>query len=312
MQSFSWKWILVFVCGISLLTFLFVHSRSAYRQGLHEVVLREPGQRLLGPPKSDSEEAKKDLVFAWMSQAVYGKGEGRKNHQIPTCQDAETALGTLDWIQWPQFYEGQIPNIDKSHLRVQIWYRKASAQVVVAFGGTDPHSAKDWESNFRWFIPFRNDEYTKIVGDFGPAFRDEFLKRKKQKEFAFLDHATLYATGHSLGAGLAQQFAYALPVDSGVPRVTQVFAFDPTPVTGFSSVDKMTRELNEKSLSIDRIYERREILANLRAITNFFHKPSAYQPTIRQVRYNLFPTINIVSGHSMPELACQLDKDAQH
>jgi hypothetical protein len=64
--------------------------------------------------------------------------------------------------------------------------------------------------------------------------------------------------------------------------VTQVFAFDPSPVTGFYSVEKDIRDYNKENLKIDRIYERGEILAILRSFTNFVYKPSAINPSIRQ------------------------------
>jgi hypothetical protein len=65
------------------------------------------------------------------------------------------------------------------------------------------------------------------------------------------------------GRWLAQQFAYSLPPDPDVPRLTRVFAFDPSPVTGFYSVPENTRNRNSQGLAIDRIYERGEILALL-------------------------------------------------
>ena len=164
----------------------------------------------------------------------------------------------------------------------------------------------DWYANLRWFFPHKQDEYTVVVKTFGKAFVEEYLKRSVEPEWTFLGQAKLYSTGHSLGGGLAQQFAYSLPLNANVPRVTQVFAFDPSPVTGFFSVGKVLRTTNAQNLKIDRIYERGEILAYFRSLTNFFAPPSASHPAIRQVRYNLFHTVNPVSGHSIAELACKL------
>jgi hypothetical protein len=74
---------------------------------------------------------------------------------------------------------------------------------------------------------------------------------------------------HSLGGGLAQEFAYSLPVGTfDAPRATKVYAFDPSPATGFLSVKRATRNENKKGLKTDRIYERGEVLAILRSITN--------------------------------------------
>ncbi|MDB5827415.1 MAG: putative lipoprotein transrane [Variovorax sp.] len=77
-----------------------------------------------------------------------------------------------------------------------------------------------------WFLPKwlqanLIDEYSAIVQIFGLAFVSEFkrLLQSDAPEWKFLKQATIYSTGHSLGSGLAQQFAYALPNDSQVPRV---------------------------------------------------------------------------------------------
>jgi pimeloyl-ACP methyl ester carboxylesterase len=123
---------------------------------------------------------------------------------------------------------------------------------------------------------------------------------------ARLSELELFSTGHSLGGGLAQQFAYSLPQDS-VKRVKQVYAFDPSPVTGFYSVCKKLRNENKKGLLIDRIYERGEILAIVRSLTSLIHKPSAKNAEIRGVRYKLFRAWNSVAAHSIAELAAKLD-----
>lgn len=94
--------------------------------------------------------------------------------------------------------------------------------------------------------------------------------------------------------------------------VTQVYAFDPSPVTGFYSVDTETRDSNKKNLLIDRIYERGEIVAILRSFTSFFYPPSSSEATIRAVRYNLFDAPGPFSDHSMTPLACGLKNAAGH
>jgi pimeloyl-ACP methyl ester carboxylesterase len=176
--------------------------------------------------------------------------------------------------------------------------------VAVTFGGTVVGNGKDWISNLRWFIPFHEDEYTETVQLFNPAFAEEFVRiRTKMRE---PESVALYSTGHSLGGGLAQQFAYSLPLGPNVPRVGKVYAFDPSPVTGYFSVNSKIRRTNGTGLLIDRIYERGEILAYVRSITNFVRTPSAKNPEIRQIRYNLFYTVNPFKGHSISELAAQL------
>jgi hypothetical protein len=302
--------ILIVVAVLVFAAVLFVRNRPAYQQSGAEVVIREPGDRLLGSPQPVGPEAQQDLRFAWLSQAAYEKiPSAIETSPGADCLDPGTALEAAGWSPWPDFPDRTLQDeIGKSHLRVDVWRNPASGEVAVAFGGTVAKSLQDWEANLRWFIPWHDDEYTKLVKLVGPKFVEEFIKRKQEPGWEFLNHATIYATGHSLGGGLAQQFAYSLPIDPGVPRVAHVFAFDPSPVTGYTSVNKVIRTANRQELKIDRVYERGEILAILRSFTNTIDPPRATAPVIRQVRYNLFPRINPISGHSISELACKLDK----
>jgi hypothetical protein len=64
-------------------------------------------------------------------------------------------------------------------------------------------------------------------------------------------------------------------------------------------------------LEIDRIFERGEVRAILRAITAVFHKPSAANPKVTQFRYNLFGDdrygiTNPLANHSIQQLASRL------
>ena len=142
---------------------------------------------------------------------------------------------------------------------------------------------------------------------FAPAFIEEYKGR-----FASSSRPALFSTGHSLGGGLAQQFAYALPNDPAgvVPRVSEVYAFDPSPVTGYFSVARDLRESNSRELSIDRIYERGEILALARSLMSLVEKPSAQQPAIGGTRYSLFYGWNPIADHSMVQLAHKIDRAA--
>lgn len=300
--------IVVFV----LIIYLRIAHRPAFRQNSKEVVIREPGERYLGPPQPVCAEARKDLDFARLSESAYDKVKADKSQQVSADSAVDKALRAEKWEPWLNFPDdGLQQEIAKSHLRVQVWTNPLRGAVAIAFGGTVLESGKDWRSNLRWFIPHHKDEYTEIVQRFAPAFAEEFLKRKEQPEWAFLQHASIYATGHSLGGGLAQQFAYSLPKKPTGPHVAQVFAFDPSPVTGYYSVEKAIREYNECGLKIDRIYERGEILAILRSLTNFIYKPSAANPSIRHVRYDLFPTRNPITGHSIADLRRNLETAAE-
>jgi pimeloyl-ACP methyl ester carboxylesterase len=99
------------------------------------------------------------------------------------------------------------------------------------------------------------------VQDYAPEFvraieRDPcFVKGKTQ----------IVAVGHSLGGGLAQQAAY---MD---PRIRQVYAFDPSIVTGSSDAHvRRVWSQNVPGLKIERIYEHGEFLAYLRFLQRNF------------------------------------------
>ena len=102
---------------------------------------------------------------------------------------------------------------DASHLRAEVWSNRSKSVVAVAFGGTVFSSAKDWKSNLHWFNPFQHDEYTLVVDPFGPQFAKLFAEKEKTPGWEFLKTASISATGHSLGGGLAEEFAYALPAN---------------------------------------------------------------------------------------------------
>jgi Lipase (class 3) len=310
---------------------------AAFQQKADEVVFREPGDRLLGTPHPAHPEAIKHLQFAWLSEAAYGNtaaglevkdaamaatssATAPKAHavQYPGCPVSQDALLAHGWRVWPGFPSGDLlEQIQKYHLRVEVWTRQDPPSVAVAFGGTVLNNNNDWAANFRWFMPKwllagHPDEYSELVQYFAPAFVTEYkaMLASNDPGWEFLKSAKIYSTGHSLGGGLAQQFAYALPIDAPIP-VTQVFAFDPSPVTGFYSVPEDIRDKNKQGLLIDRVYERGEILAIVRSLTSLLVAPSASNPSIRGVRYALFYPAAPIAGHSITELACRLNEAAK-
>lgn len=298
---------------IVISTFIRVLSSPAYRQNSDQVVIREPGNRTLGAPKDAAADAREDLEFALLSQAAYQRTADAMQVEAGKSLDPDVTLTSMGWCRWEKFPEGDVKKkVDYVHLRVEVWSNSSSKKLAVAFGGTVLRNLKDWKSDLRWFIPNKQDEYTVIVKTFGDAFVDAYQKRTSGPECDVPRDVELFSTGHSLGGGLAQQFAYSLPRIASVPRVKKVYAFDPSPVTGFYSVEKPLREHNSELLAIDRIYERGEILAYFRSITNFIYPPNASQPTIRQLRYNLVHTHNPLASHSIAEFALRLREVSQH
>jgi hypothetical protein len=286
----------------------------AFRQPADTVTVREPGDRFLSAPEPIAPYAAEHWEFAWLADSAYGKTEaGRTSMEelARSTENPETALARAGWRQWPNdsFLGHELSErFHAYHLRVEVWERPSPPAVAITFGGTVFRNKMDWRANLRWFIPGHVDEYSLTQIQFARAFAHECIRRNKLGQPV---SAHLYSTGHSLGGGLAQQFAYALPNDPGVPRVEKVYAFDPSPVTGFFSVDRKARDINRASLKIDRIYERGEILAIARSFTSLFWKPSDRAPEIRGVRYSLFNTCNPIAGHSMKMLAGKLEAAAR-
>jgi hypothetical protein len=300
--------ILAVVAAFALPAYIRVRTSKAYNQTPEQVAIRKPGDHILGDPESLCTEGTEDLAFALLSQAAY-----QKKSDVGRTSSADGDLISMGWAKWPDSTDEEfLTTIRKVHLRVEVWAHATDKKLAVTFGGTVFTNLADWRANLRWFIPTDNDEYSVVAKAFAKYFVKAFPVHT-----AGWDSPTIYSTGHSLGGGLAQQFAYALPYNpeaplKNIPRVTKVYAFDPSPVTGYYSVKRRLRRHNSRGLHIDRIYERREILAYLRSIMNFIHPPSADNPSIRQLRYNLFPTRNPFAGHSIADfascLATQLKK----
>jgi pimeloyl-ACP methyl ester carboxylesterase len=178
-------------------------------------------------------------------------------------------------------------------LEFHVWRRMKNGcrEVAIAFRGSDPNDLGDWQSNFRWLYRLapRFDQYDQVRVHMG-AIVDKIERNGCNKA------STIFvSTGHSLGGGLAQQAAYAHP------KFNYVFAFDPSPVTGFFDVSALLREENTKELGIDRAYEAGEILSLPRQIIEGIIPPSSCDPRVRSVRFNLLSGAPVVQ-HSMPRL----------
>lgn len=166
---------------------------------------------------------------------------------------------------------------DIKGLQFKVWKRKNPANppmYTIAFRGTEAKDLGDWFSNFRWvtrLIPFTSDQYDQ-TRKITVALIAELLKENKKAEFI--------ATGHSLGGGLAQQAGYV------TPKIKTVYAFAPSAVTGFFSVDADERAKNKAGMEIYRVYERGEILAALRKGMKLVAPLTTQNPKIVELRYN--------------------------
>lgn len=312
LRSAASHWVWIALAVIALVT-IAVTTRPAFKQQSNMVVIRKPGHRWFGAPQSAQISAAEDLPYAWLSTAAYGSPNSTKADEIAKFKAGKDGLGDR-WRLWTDFPDGRLQTeMNSVHLRALVWEKQSDHLVVVTFGGTVATNLNDWKANTHWAHPFLKDEYT-VVGDtFVRAFAEELARKMKQSGQGQIH---LRATGHSLGAGLAEKFAYSLPAtENHIPRVEKVYAFDPSPVTSFLNTKGSVRNENKDGLEIDRIFERGEILAILRAITAVFHKPSVANPKVTQFRYNLFGDdrfgfTNPIANHSIEDLAERLQQVA--
>lgn len=198
---------------------------------------------------------------------------------------------------------------DDLGLYYQVWKKESpdAVDVTLAFRGT--WGVKDWYyGNARWFTRFitkddqyrRAEVYAKSVID---HFRTMAATESSTKALRF------YATGHSLGGGLAQHVLYKYPRD-----FLQAYAFDPSSVTGFTDQDAKTRiegcaclpELGSEA-RIYRIYESYEILANLRIVHKLFFPPTRH---VHEIRFPFSNSTNVIGQHSMVKLVGSLASEA--
>lgn len=201
-------------------------------------------------------------------------------------------------FSWQQF-EYKIPRppngvIVVGGLGLEIWTSSVADPGPIAaliFRGTRFTKFADWFSNLRWFtkfIPRVWDQYKQthaLVPDVISALRSKFGNELK-----------IVAAGHSLGGGLAQHAGYSSP------HISSVYAFNPSPVTGFYSISKNIREKSAEHLRILRIYEHGEILAYLRLILRPFYPLSYQRPSILEIRFN-FSSGDAITEHGIAKFA---------
>lgn len=310
-------------------------AQRIFGQSPEDVFIREPGMRMYEEKAiAGSNEAENSWEYAMLSGNVYlryWKGHNdpapwkTSDEEIKLCQKsvAEGEFPLKDWKPWTDISENSTLS-DVAHsvgLYVEVWEKASSSSPVVAvvFRGTDA-SWTDWRSNLRWilrFVPFYSfvdDQYTVVANEFAKEFLDLLAEKIPDTKGADSRNVRIIATGHSLGGGLAQHFAYALPSTSSdgskLPRVSHVSAFDPSPVTGWYSVkDEEQRETNARGLKIDRIFEHGEALAYIRLLLSYVNPPSEVNPSVREVRYNYVQSWNPFKSHSIRMLACNLMND---
>lgn len=224
-------------------------------------------------------------------------------------------LPTPGWYAWTKFpTEALAKRAEAAKLFFSVWeYRTRNdpenvSEIAIVFRGTEADQTQDWFSNARWFIPtwLRGEDQYDVTRDWvSRAIEAEVQDRIR--EGTLLPTVKIVAVGHSLGGGLAQQLAYAMP--KSVPhqiKISRVVAFNSSPVTGWMSTANPPRDENTKELAIDRIFEHGEALAYIRLPINMVIPPHRRESAVRDVRFDLERTIGGVKNHGSLFFACRL------
>ncbi|HWI83617.1 lipase family protein [Ramlibacter sp.] len=305
-----------------------------FSQDRHEVLVRNPRAGVFDDPVEADVHASAQWQYAALADFAYEKARLRAAEDAdrtltPTEEKLPASCGPVErppvppaWRQWDDFPSPQLEQAmrERGLYLLVVERETAPREIAVVFEGTNFKEKQDWKSNFHWllrFLPHFEDQYTltarRVAREFFERLRGQPGRYAMSPQDETLRHPggepiRIVTTGHSLGGGLAQQFAYTFhqePATGKGPHVSEVYAFDPSPVTGWSTAPDPPRSHNAHGLVIKRIYEHGEVLAYIRLFTSRL-TTSPEHPAIWEFRYNFDPKLNIIRNHSMRSLACGL------
>lgn len=211
---------------------------------------------------------------------------------VPDVGMPRSADGT-GWRRWTGV-QGVKPCVNQDGLSFETYVHDRGngviEEAVVAYRGTENFSVSDalndWATNLSAAMAVEPRQYVAAQG---------YLKALLSALKKVSPNVRIYATGHSLGGGLAQQAGY-LSAD-----IREVFAFDPSPVTNWSFLQSR-KEIGNSDPVIHRIYHWHEGLAYVRNVTSRFNSRR-----LGRADYEFyFQDVKPIAAHEMGILACHL------
>ena len=257
-------------------------------------------------------------LMALFAQVAYRQDLRRRGDGVDACSYTESAQedgygmppsaeGSGRWMRW----KGKHACTDD--VRIGLFYEtyvfvnadNKPQEAVIAFRGTENYGGQflaDWGTNLSAFFGIEPDQYA-VAQDKLPELIEGLTSNNPA--------IRIYAVGHSLGGGLAQQAGYLSP------KISKVVTFNTSPVSNWTRL-RLRKQVQNNYPLIYRIYHGGEILEKVRFITTSF-------TSTRFNRYDLglqFDRRRLVGGHSLSIVTCTLAEivsndhkaggDAQH
>lgn len=219
--------------------------------------------------------------------------EAAPTHGLPYNRTPHASDKAYRWERWKGNSKyPSTPCYNNEGLFYETYVKRQNGTIqeaVLSFRGTENTRGqffKDWKTNLSGTFGFEPEQYA-IAAKTIPKVITALKKTNPEVQ--------IYATGHSLGGGLAQQAGY-LSKD-----VLEVFTFNTSPVTNWSSL-AWRGEVENAYPVIHRVHNGGEALGGLRSVTTLFTKE-------RYGRHDIGIQIGpkeLLKGHSMTLLSCHL------